>query len=179
MIPARLLAHGPGFVIDSRMKITIFFGSKSDAPVMKKAASVLKQFGVEYDAFVISAHRAGELLAEKVREAENTGTEVFLAGAGLSAALPGVVASLTVLPVIGIPLDAGKAAGFDSLLSVVQMPKQIPVAAVGLDNAENAAWLALEILAVKYPELRARLAAFRKELQDSVRAELNPRILDS
>ena len=93
--------------------------------------------------------RQRELLAEKVREAENTGTEVFLAGAGLSAALPGVVASLTVLPVIGIPLDAGKAAGFDSLLSVVQMPKQIPVAAVGLDNAENAAWLALEILAVE------------------------------
>ncbi len=160
------------------MKITIFFGSKSDAPVMKKAASVLKKFGVDYDAFVISAHRAGDLLAEKVREAEASGTEVFIAGAGLSAALPGVVASLTVVPVIGVPLDAGKAAGFDSLLSVVQMPKQIPVASVGLDNAENAAWLALEILSLKYPDLKAKLVSFRKDLQDSMRRDLNPRILD-
>ncbi len=138
----------------------------------------MKRFGVDYDAFVISAHRAGELLAEKVREAETSGTEVFIAGAGLSAALPGVIASLTVLPVVGVPLDAGKVAGFDSLLSVVQMPKQIPVASVGLDNAENAAWLALEILAVKYPDLRQKLLSFRKDLQDSMRRDLNSRILD-
>ena len=166
-------------MLKSVMKVTIFFGSASDAPAMKKAAELLKSFDVEYDAFVISAHRAGELLAEKVREAESTGTEVFIAGAGLSAALPGVVASLTVLPVIGVPLDCGKVAGLDSLLSVVQMPKQVPVAAVGLDNAENAAFLAVEILAVKYPELRARLLSFRKEMQDKMRDELDPRVLDS
>lgn len=160
------------------MKITIFFGSTSDAPVMKKAAAVLRKFGIEYDAFVVSAHRAGELLAEKVREAEATGTEVFIAGAGLSAALPGVIASLTVLPVVGVPLDAGKVAGLDSLLSVVQMPKQIPVASVGLDNAENAAWLAVEILAVKYPVLKEKLLQFRKSLRDTMRADLNPRVLD-
>ena len=160
------------------MKVTIFFGSKSDSSKMKKAAELLKSFGVEFDAFVISAHRAGELLAEKVREAESAGTEAFIAGAGLSAALPGVVASLTVLPVIGVPLDCGKVAGLDSLLSVVQMPKQVPVAAVGLDNAENAALLAVEILAVKYPELRTKLLLYRKEIADKMRAELNPRVLD-
>jgi len=144
---------------------------------MKKAATVLAEFGVAYNSYVISAHRAGEVLAEIVRAEEKAGTEVFIAGAGLSAALPGVVASLTTCPVVGVPLDGGKVGGFDSLLSVVQMPKQIPVAAVGLDNAANAGYLACEILAIKYPELKARLVAFRKQLQDETRAGLDPRAL--
>ena len=159
------------------MKVTILFGSKSDTETMKKAAAVLREFGVPYSSYIISAHRAGELLAEVVREEEKKGTEVFIAGAGLSAALPGVVASLTVVPVVGVPLDGGKVGGFDSLLSVVQMPKQIPVATVGLDNAANAAYLACEILAIKYPELRTKLVAFRKQLQEDSRAALDPHVL--
>ena len=144
---------------------------------MKKAAAVLKEFGVEYSSYIISAHRSGELLAETVAKAEKDGSEVIIAGAGLSAALPGVIASMTVLPVIGVPLDAGKVGGLDSLLSIVQMPKQIPVATVGLDNAANAGYLACEILAVKYPELKAKLVAFRKQLQAESRADLDPRVL--
>jgi 5-(carboxyamino)imidazole ribonucleotide mutase len=159
------------------MKVTILFGSKSDTEVMKKAASVLKEFGVDYSSYVISAHRAAEILAETIAKEEAAGTEVFIAGAGLAAALPGVVASMTTCPVIGVPLDAGKVGGLDSLLSIVQMPKQIPVATVGLDNAANAGYLACEILSIKYPELKTKLVAFRKRLQDEVRAELDSRVL--
>lgn len=153
------------------MKVTIFFGSKSDTDIMKKAAAVLREFGVEYSSYIISAHRAGELLAQTVAKAEKDGTEVIIAGAGLAAHLPGVIASMTVLPVIGVPLDAGKVGGLDALLSIVQMPKQIPVATVGLDNAANAAYLACEILAIKYPELKAKLVAFRVSLKEECAAE--------
>lgn len=144
---------------------------------MKKAAVVLSDFGIEYSSYIISAHRSGELLAETVALAEKDGTEVFIAGAGLAAHLPGVVASMTVLPVIGVPLDGGKVGGLDALLSIVQMPKQIPVATVGLDNAANAAYLACEILAIKYPELRSKLLTFRKRLQEESRKELDPKVL--
>ena len=138
---------------------------------MKKAAAVLREFGVDYSSYIISAHRAGELLAETVAAAEADGTEVIIAGAGLAAHLPGVIASMTVLPVIGVPLDGGKVGGLDALLSIVQMPKQIPVATVGLDNAANAAYLACEILAIKYPELKAKLKAFRALLKQEIAAE--------
>lgn len=144
---------------------------------MRKAVVVLKEFGVDYSSYVISAHRATKLLAETVEREERDGTEVFIAGAGLSAALPGAIAALTTLPVIGVPLDAGKVGGLDSLLSIAQMPKQIPVATVGLDNAANAAYLACEILSIKYPELKARLVAFRNRLQEEARAELDSRAL--
>ncbi len=164
-------------VIQSDMKATIFFGSKSDTDTMKKAATVLKEFGVEYSSYILSAHRSGELLAEKVADAERDGTEVIIAGAGLAAHLPGVIASMTVLPVIGVPLDGGKVGGLDSLLSIVQMPKQIPVATVGLDNAANAGYLAVEILAIKYPELKAKLKAFRNQLKEEARSGLDPRVL--
>lgn len=138
---------------------------------MKKAAAVLKEFGVDYSSYIISAHRAGELLAETVAFAEKDGTEVIIAGAGLAAHLPGVIASMTVLPVIGVPLDGGNMGGLDALLSIVQMPKQIPVATVGVDNAGNAAYLACEILAIKYPELKTKLIAFRAKLKDDIAAE--------
>ena len=144
---------------------------------MKKAADVLKEFGVEFSSYIISAHRSGELLAEILAAEERNGCEVIIAGAGLSAALPGVLASMTVIPVIGVPLEGGKVGGLDSLLSIVQMPKQIPVATVGLDNAANAGYLACEILAVKYPELRAKLLEFRKHLKDEARLGLDPRVL--
>ncbi|MBQ2528622.1 MAG: 5-(carboxyamino)imidazole ribonucleotide mutase [Treponema sp.] len=152
------------------MKVAIFFGSKSDTETMKKSADVLKEFGVDYKAYIISAHRAGELLVKTIRQVEDEGCEVIIAGAGLSAALPGVIAGHTVLPVVGVPLECinpGKSnglGGMDALLSVVQMPPQIPVASVGIGNAKNAAYLAVEILAVKYPELKAKLIEFRKKL---------------
>lgn len=154
------------------MKVAIFFGSKSDTETMKKAASVLKEYDVSYKAYVLSAHRASELLHQTIKQVEADGCEVIIAGAGLSAALPGVIAGATVLPVIGVPLEcvtpgvSNGLGGMDALLSVVQMPPQIPVASVGINNAKNAAYLALEILAVKYPELKAKLVAFRKQLAE-------------
>ena len=153
------------------MKVAIFFGSKSDTAKMAKAADVLKDFGVEYEAFIISAHRAGNLLRSTVEKVEREGADVIIAGAGLAAALPGVIAGMTGLPVIGVPLESvsegsNGLAGFDALLSIVQMPPQIPVATVGIGNAKNAAYLALEILALKYPEIKTKLIEFRKKLAD-------------
>ena len=160
----------------SDMKVAIFFGSASDTDTMKKASSVLKDFGVEYNAWILSAHRSGELLKETINQIENEGYEVIIAGAGLAAHLPGVIASMTVLPVIGVPLEclsidskgrtSNGLAGVDALYSIVQMPKQIPVATVGINNAANAAYLAVEILAIKYPELRSKLLEFRKKLAE-------------
>ncbi len=133
---------------------------------MKKAAAVLREFGVEVSAHILSAHRVPELLEETLRTLESEGIEVIIAGAGLSAALPGVIAAQTTLPVIGVPIAAGGLGGLDALLSIVQMPKPIPVASVGVDNAANAAYLAVEILAVKYDELKAKLHAFRKKMKE-------------
>ncbi len=157
------------------MKVAIFFGSKSDTDKMKKAAEVLKEFGVDYKAFIISAHRAGELLHKTVKQIESEGYEVIIAGAGLAAALPGVIAGITTIPVIGVPLEcisgnSNGLGGMDSLLSIVQMPPQIPVATVGIGNAKNAGYLAVQILAVKYPELRQKLVAFRNKLASDTEA---------
>ncbi len=158
------------------MKVAIFFGSKSDMDTMKKAADVLKEFGVEYKAYILSAHRAGDLLVRTIAQVEKDGCEVIIAGAGLSAALPGVIASRTVLPVVGVPLECinpGKSnglAGMDALLSVVQMPPQIPVATVGIGNAKNGAYLALQILAIKYPEIKAKLLEFRSKMASDAEA---------
>ena len=156
------------------MKVAIFFGSKSDTNTMKKAADILKEFGVEYKAFIISAHRAGALLKETVEQVEKDGFEVIIAGAGLAAALPGVIAGETILPVIGVPLEcisekSNGLGGMDSLLSIVQMPPQIPVATVGIGNTKNAGYLAVQILAIKYPELREKLKAFRQKLADDAK----------
>ena len=156
------------------LKVAIFFGSKSDTDTMKKAAPVLKQFGVDYEAYILSAHRSGELLKQPVEQAEKNGAEVFIAGAGLAAALPGVIASMTALPVIGVPLECVSSvsnglAGIDALLSIVQMPPKVPVATVGIGSAANAAYLAVEILSIKYPELREKLKDFRKKMiEDSL-----------
>jgi len=154
------------------MKVAIFFGSKSDTETMKKAADVLKEYGVDYKAYILSAHRASALLHETIKKVEQDGCEVIIAGAGLAAALPGVIAGATTLPVIGVPLECvtpGKSnglGGVDALLSIVQMPPQIPVATVGINSAKNAAYLAIEILSIKYPELKEKLAAFRKKLAE-------------
>ena len=153
------------------MKVAIFFGSKSDKDTMKKAADVLTEFGVDYKAYIISAHRAGALLKKTVEEVEKDGCQVIIAGAGLAAALPGVIAGITTLPVIGVPLEcvsekSNGLGGMDALLSIVQMPPQIPVATVGINSAKNAAYLAIEILSIKYPELKEKLIAFRKKLAE-------------
>lgn len=161
------------------MKVAIFLGSASDSETMKKSADILDEFGVAHKAFIISAHRAGELLAKTVSSIEEQGFEVIIAGAGLSAALPGVIASRTVLPVIGVPLECitpGKTSGLsglDALLSIVQMPPQVPVASVGIGNAKNAAFLALQILAIKYPSLKEKLVAYRKKMALDAEAQLS------
>ncbi|MDR0785991.1 MAG: 5-(carboxyamino)imidazole ribonucleotide mutase [Treponema sp.] len=147
------------------MKVAIIFGSASDKPIMKKAADVLREFGVEFSAHILSAHRVPELLKETVQNLEKDGVEVFIAGAGLSAALPGAIASVTTIPVVGVPIASGGLGGLDALLAVVQTPKPVPAATVGIDNAANAAYLAIEILAVKYSDLKEKLRQFRETLK--------------
>jgi 5-(carboxyamino)imidazole ribonucleotide mutase len=147
------------------MKAAIIFGSQSDKPIVKKAADVLREMGVEFSAHVLSAHRVPELLAETLKSLEADGTEVIIAAAGLAAHLPGVIASQTLIPVIGLPISSGGLGGLDALFSIVQMPRPIPVAAVGVDNAVNAAQLACQILALKYPGLKEKLAAARIKMK--------------
>ncbi len=147
------------------MKVAIIFGSKSDTEVMKGAAKALKEFNVDYKAFILSAHRVPEKLLEVLENIEEEGFECIIAGAGLAAHLPGVIASHTTLPVIGVPVNAALN-GLDSLYSIVQMPKSIPVAAVGINNSYNAGMLAVEILSVKYDELKEALKNYRKDMKE-------------
>ena len=147
------------------MKAAIIFGSKSDSPVMKKAADVFKELGVSYSAHILSAHRVPELLQSTLKKLESDGVEIIIAGAGLAAHLPGVIASQTLIPVIGLPISSGGLGGLDALFSIVQMPKHIPVATVGIDNGANAAYLACQILSVKYETLREKLAGERKKMK--------------
>jgi 5-(carboxyamino)imidazole ribonucleotide mutase len=156
------------------MKAAIIFGSASDRAVMEKAAAVLRDFGIEYSSHIISAHRAPELLAATVKKLEDEGAEVFIAGAGLAAHLPGVIASMTAVPVVGVPIASGGLSansglgGLDALLSIVQMPKGVPVATVGVDNAANAAYLAAEMLSIKYDELKTKLKNFRIKMKEDL-----------
>jgi 5-(carboxyamino)imidazole ribonucleotide mutase len=140
---------------------------------MEKAADVLREFGVEFSAHVLSAHRVPELLTETLKRLEADGVEVIIAGAGLAAHLPGVIASQTLIPVIGVPISSGGLGGLDALLSIVQMPKPIPVAAVGVDNGANAGYLACEVLALKYDEMKHKLAAFRTKMKAEFTQENN------
>lgn len=152
------------------MKVGIFFGSKSDTEIMRGAANCLKEFGVEYKAYVLSAHRVPEKLEETLVELEANGCEVIIAGAGLAAHLPGVIASKTTMPVIGIPCK-GAIEGLDALFSIVQMPKSIPVATVGINNSYNAGMLAVQMLAVGDKELKVKLNNYRKEMKEKFIAE--------
>jgi 5-(carboxyamino)imidazole ribonucleotide mutase len=154
------------------MKVAIIFGSKSDKDIMKGAAQALKEFNVEYKAFILSAHRVPEKLMEVLKQTEKDGFECIIAGAGLAAHLPGVIASHTTLPVIGVPINAA-VNGMDSLLSIVQMPKSIPVATVGINNSYNAGMLAVQILALKYPELKEGLIEFRRSMKEKFISENN------
>jgi len=147
------------------MKVAIFMGSKSDLEVMRGAGKALREFGIEFETYVMSAHRIPEKLVEKIDSLENDNFECIIAGAGLAAHLPGVIASHTTLPVIGVPLNA-QLNGLDSLYSIVQMPKSIPVATVGINNSYNAGMLAVQMLSVKYPELKIALKKFRKVMKE-------------
>jgi phosphoribosylaminoimidazole carboxylase PurE protein len=142
--------------------VGIVMGSRADMPAAERAVTVLDDLGVPCEVRVISAHRAPALLARYAETAEERGLRVLIAIAGLAAHLPGVLAAQTILPVVGVPMPGGVADGLDALLSVVQMPKGVPVATVGVGNAENAALLAAQILAVEDPELRERFRAHRE-----------------
>lgn len=142
--------------------VGIVCGSRSDFPVMEKATDMLGKLGIPCELHAISAHRAPDLLLRFVAEAEERGIRVFIAGAGGAAHLAGVMAAKTILPVIGVPIPTQIMGGLDSLLSIVQMPRGVPVATVAIGGAENAALLAAEILALADPDLRRRLLAFRE-----------------
>lgn len=152
-------------VLSSQMtqkpRIGIIMGSKSDLSTMKPAAEMLEEFGVSYEISVVSAHRTPEAMVDYAKTARSRGLEVVIAGAGGAAHLPGMVASLTTLPVIGVPVATTHFGGEDSLLSIVQMPAGVPVATVGVGNAKNAALLALRILGSVDSDIADRLEAFR------------------
>jgi phosphoribosylaminoimidazole carboxylase PurE protein len=147
-----------------RPKIGIIIGSQSDLPVIEKAEKQLKEFGISYEVTVASAHRMPKKVEQYARTAEQK-YDLLIAAAGMAAALPGVVAAHTTLPVIGIPIHTKPLAGHDALFSIVQMPPGVPVATVAIDGAKNAAILAAQILALKYPELKTKLKRLKRTLQ--------------
>ena len=156
----------------SKPLVAIIMGSSSDWDVMQQAAHALRDFGVDYDARVISAHRSPELLLTYVRDMIAQGAQCFIAGAGGAAHLAGVIAGQTTLPVLGVPIPSKYLKGIDSLLSIVQMPKGIPVAtfAIGEAGASNAALFAIAMLAINDPALAERLTAFRKKQAEIIAA---------
>ncbi|MGL4991814.1 MAG: 5-(carboxyamino)imidazole ribonucleotide mutase [Sarcina sp.] len=149
------------------MKVAIFLGSKSDLDVMRGCANVLKEFNVKYEAHILSAHRVPEKLEETIRNLELNGCKVIIAGAGLAAHLPGVIASKTIIPVIGIPINASSLQGLDSLYSIVQMPKAIPVATVGINNSYNAGLLAVQMLSIADNKLYEKLKEYRLNMKEN------------
>ncbi|MFI1192156.1 5-(carboxyamino)imidazole ribonucleotide mutase [Micromonospora sp. NPDC020750] len=148
--------------------VGLIMGSDSDWPTMKAAAETLAEFGVGYEVGVVSAHRTPGKMIEYGRTAADRGLKVIIAGAGGAAHLPGMVASVTPLPVIGVPVPLRYLDGMDSLLSIVQMPAGVPVAAVSIGNARNAGLLAVRILAATDEELRARMVAYQESLEELV-----------
>ena len=159
--------------------VGIIMGSQSDWDTMRAAAVLLEQLGVPHEVRVVSAHRTPDLLFDYASTAAGRGLEVIIAGAGGAAHLPGMTAAKTALPVLGVPVQSRTLNGLDSLLSIVQMPKGIPVAtfAIGAAGAANAALFAAAILAIRHPQVGAALAAFRSQQTDAVLAEPDPRKL--
>ena len=149
------------------MKTAIIMGSTSELSKVEPAVGILKDYGVEVNVRCLSAHRAHAGLSEFIEECNNDGTEVIITAAGMAAALPGVVASQTVLPVIGVPLSGSVLDGMDALMSIVQMPSGIPVATVAINGSKNAAYLALQIMAVKHDSIKERLLAERKDMEEA------------
>jgi len=154
--------------VDAMPRVGIIGGSKNDFPVLKKAAECLTSLGVASEMRVISAHRTPDLAFEYARSAESRGLRIIIAGAGGAAHLAGIVAALTHLPIIGVPIAAEPLRGIDALLSMVQMPRGIPVATVAIGGAQNAALLAAAILALNDPPLRKRLMAYRNAQTQAV-----------
>lgn len=150
------------------MKVAVIMGSASDWDVMSPACTTLEEFGIPYEKKVLSAHRNLGPLADYVRAARDNGFDVIIAGAGGAAHLPGVIAALTTLPVIGVPVKSKALNGLDSLLSIVQMPSGIPVATMAIDGAKNAALMAVTILALHHPHLTDQLEEFRKRQSEKV-----------
>ncbi len=142
-------------------------GSDSDLPVLKEAAEVLEEFGVPYEITIVSAHRTPDRMFKYAQDSEER-LEVIIAGAGGAAHLPGMVAAITPLPVIGVPVRTSSLQGLDSLLSIVQMPAGVPVATVAINNARNAGILAAEILGVKYPEIREKVKKYKEKMREEV-----------
>ena len=149
-------------------RVGVIMGSDSDLPVMKEAAEILDQFEVEYELTVVSAHRTPERLYNYAETAEEKGLDVIIAGAGGAAHLPGMVAAVTAVPVIGVPVKTSKLSGLDSLYSIVQMPPGVPVATVAINGAKNAALLAVQILARSDDELNKKQKEYRKEMKTKV-----------
>lgn len=149
-------------------KVAVIMGSDSDFSVVKKAIYVLKKFEIEFEVSIISAHRTPFLAMEYAQSAEDNGFEVIIAAAGKAAHLPGVLAAMTCIPVIGIPIKSSTLDGMDSLLSIVQMPTGIPVATVAIDGAENAAILAAQMLSLKYVYLKENLKKHKDEMKENV-----------
>ncbi len=156
--------------------VAIIMGSDSDLEVMKAATLVMEQFNIPYEIKVVSAHRTPERMYEYAKAASDRGIEVIVAGAGGAAHLPGMVAALTNIPVIGVPVKLKALEGLDSLLSIVQMPGGVPVATVGINNAKNAGLLAARIISVKYKEVRKMLDENTANIRDSVVYDLEDRI---
>lgn len=154
--------------MDDKPIAAIIMGSDSDLPVMKAAAVILEEFQVSFELTVVSAHRTPERMVSWAKEAETRGIEVIIAGAGGAAHLPGMVASLTPLPVIGVPVKTSALGGLDSLLSIVQMPRGVPVATVAINNAKNAGLLAVRILGSYRPELRQTMKTFLEDQRSEV-----------
>ena len=152
------------------MKVGVVMGSKSDLPVVEKGIEVLKDFGVEPVVRILSAHRTPVQAEEFSRTAEENGIEVIIAAAGKAAHLGGVLAAGTPVPVIGIPMKTSDLGGLDSLLSTVQMPTGVPVATVAIGGAQNAALLAIQMLSIKYPELREKFRDYKKEQEEQILA---------
>ncbi|MGL4947408.1 MAG: 5-(carboxyamino)imidazole ribonucleotide mutase [Cetobacterium sp.] len=147
------------------MRIGVIMGSKSDLPTMNECISILKEFGIEHEVKIVSAHRTPDLMFTYAKEAKSRGLEVIVAGAGGAAHLPGMVASLTDLPVIGVPIESRTLKGIDSLLSIVQMPGGVPVATVAIGGAKNAALLAIKIMAIKDEELSRKVKKYRENME--------------
>lgn len=146
------------------MKIAIVMGSDSDFNTVKRGYEILKSFGVDVDVRVISAHRTPIKAVEFAKNAEREGYELIIGAAGKAAHLPGMLAGVSILPVIGLPIKSSTMDGLDSLLSMVQMPKGVPVATVAIDGAENAALMAIEMLSIKYGDLREKLRGYRDDM---------------
>lgn len=147
------------------MKVAIIMGSVNDLSKVEPAIGVLKEYGVDVNVRCLSAHRAHLGLSEFIEESKTNGTEVIITAAGMAAALPGVVASQTIIPVIGIPLSGSVLDGMDALMSIVQMPSGIPVATVAINGSKNAAYLALQIMAIKHDNIKNQLLDLRKDME--------------